>query len=487
MRKIVLAFSLVCGICLPVKGGDSFSRIILHTNQPTEQVIDGFGAAQAGWADALFLFQNREQVIDALFSPDGLRLNILRGEIFPHYSTVARKYNFDIQADISPAIVANASSLEKNELLRRGQLWLTTYTKRKYPETLLMFSAWSPPAWMKEGGELTPDHYATHGRLKPEHYQDFADYMAAFYKAFQSIGIDTYALSPSNEPGYPAPWNSCVWTFDEMGDFIHHYLLPTFHKEQVPAKIIFGENPAWSTVFDRLKMISSADFTNDLLKKHPDMKTDRLIAAGHGYVLPDSLPLPAELRQTPIIPFTEAEKRQMPVWVTEISDITPLDTSMEDGLYWATTFHKYLTDAHVSAIVWWAGAQPTTTNESLIVLDKATGKFTLTKRYDAFGNYTRYIPIGSRRIENETTGLPEEVNVTSFIKDNQYTVVVVNPTNKQIDCCLQLKEAGVNGTLNSYTTTAEKRWEGSSITSGKEGYKLQLQPKSVTTYVGMMK
>ena len=100
------------------------------------------------------------------------------------------------------------------------------------------------------------------------------------------------------------------------------------------------------------------------------MPSDKLIAAGHGYILPDSLPLPAELRQTPVIPFAEAEQQKIPVWVTEISDITPLDTSMEDGLRWATTFHHYLEKAHVSAIVWWAGAQPTGNNESLIVLTR---------------------------------------------------------------------------------------------------------------------
>ena len=161
MKKFILAISLIGGICLPVKGGDSLSRIILHTNRPAEQVINGFGAAQAGWSDALFLFPNREKVIDALYGPDGLKLNILRGEIFPHYSKEAHQYDFGLQADTSTATVAHATSLEKNELLRRGQLWLTMYTQQKYPETLLMFSAWSPPAWMKEGGELTPDQYAT--------------------------------------------------------------------------------------------------------------------------------------------------------------------------------------------------------------------------------------------------------------------------------------------------------------------------------------
>lgn len=35
-----------------------------------------------------------------------------------------------------------------------------------------------------------------------------ANYLAAFYKAYKSKGITPYAISPSNEPGYAAPWNS---------------------------------------------------------------------------------------------------------------------------------------------------------------------------------------------------------------------------------------------------------------------------------------
>lgn len=46
------------------------------------QTIDGFGVGEADWADDVFIFPQREQVLDALFSSEGLNVNILRGEIF---------------------------------------------------------------------------------------------------------------------------------------------------------------------------------------------------------------------------------------------------------------------------------------------------------------------------------------------------------------------------------------------------------------------
>ena len=52
-----------------------------------------------------------------------------------------------------------------------------------------------------------------------------------------------------------------------------------------------------------------------------------------------------EYLKTAILPFEMAEKADIPVWITEISDVNPLDISIHDGLKWAVTFHNYLTKA----------------------------------------------------------------------------------------------------------------------------------------------
>lgn len=488
-RNILLAMTslLLLGAGCQVAKQSDMPSITLDFAQE-HQLITGFGVSEADYADDVFAFPQRDAILDALFAPEGLHLNILRGEIFPHYSASPKHQDFAIASDTSLQVARHADQVEKNELLRRGQFWLTAEVNKNYPDVLFAFSTWSPPAWMKEGGHATPNYPASHGKLKKEHYQTYADYLADFYQAYQSAGINIYAISPSNEPGYAAPWNSCLWSAEEMGTFIDDYLLPTFSKRNVGAKVLFGENPAWSTVFDKLSMISSADFVNEVLTRHPDMDSTRLLAAGHGYVLPDTMPLPAELRQTPIIPFKQAVKRNIPMWVTEISDITPLDTSMEDGLYWAKMFQQYLTEAHVSAIVYWLGAQPTTTNESLLVMNRETGQFTGTKRYDTFGNYTRYIPAGSRCIGHTTEQLPEGIWASTFRNQQEYTVVLVNDTKEAVTCQLKLQGAESNQeNLKSYTTTAEKRWNEGEIAFQKSGYRLELPAKSVVTYTGKLK
>ena len=476
--KLILACGMLQGVLsLPAQPAGS---ITLRCND-LRQTIDGFGVGEADWADDVFIFPKREQVLDALFAPDGLNANILRGEIFPHYATGKLQADFATASDTSLHVAQHPEKVERNDLLRRGQFWLTSHVQQKYPEVRFTFSTWSPPAWMKDGNRATELYPASQGKLKSEHYQHYADYLADFCEAYNKAGIPIYAVSPSNEPGYAAPWNSCLWTPQEMGDFIQHNLLPTLQKRNLEVKVLFGENPAWSTVFDRLKMISSADFVNNVLQTHADMPEKNIIAAGHGYVLPDTIPLPAELRRTPIVPFEEALKRNIPMWVTEISDITPLDVSMEDGLRWATAFHEYLMEAQVSAIVWWLGAQPTKTNESLIVLNQQEGSFIKTKRYDTFGNYTRYIPRGSRGMGNQPNGLPEEVKVSSFRYGNQFTIVVVNPTDRQLTSQLLLENGKVvKGSLRNYITTADKQWSEGTIT----GSTLEFLPQSVTTFTG---
>lgn len=476
--KLILACGMLQGVLsLPAQPAGS---ITLRCND-LRQTIDGFGVGEADWADDVFIFPKREQVLDALFAPDGLNANILRGEIFPHYATGKLQADFATASDTSLHVAQHPEKVERNDLLRRGQFWLTSHVQQKYPEVRFTFSTWSPPAWMKDGNRATELYPASQGKLKSEHYQHYADYLADFCEAYNKAGIPIYAVSPSNEPGYAAPWNSCLWTPQEMGDFIQHNLLPTLQKRNLEVKVLFGENPAWSTVFDRLKMISSADFVNNVLQTHADMPEKNIIAAGHGYVLPDTIPLPAELRRTPIVPFEEALKRNIPMWVTEISDITPLDVSMEDGLRWATAFHEYLMEAQVSAIIWWLGAQPTKTNESLIVLNQQEGSFIKTKRYDTFGNYTRYIPRGSRGMGNQPNGLPEEVKVSSFRYGNQFTIVVINPTDRQLTSQLLLENGKVvKGSLRNYITTADKQWSEGTIT----GSTLEFLPQSVTTFTG---
>lgn len=457
MKYLVSIISFLILSASPALCGNSPAQIKLCF-QDKVQKIDGFGISQAGWADELYQHHKRAEVMDMLFGNDGLRLSILRGEVFPQ----------------SPADTTD------DHLKRAGQVWLTRYAREVCKVDKLIFSTWSPPAYMKSNGKVS------HGFLKPEYYQAFADYLVTFCKAYEDAGLKIYAISPSNEPGYEAPWNSCKWSPEQMGTFLTKHLVPTFKQTCPDIQIIYGENPTWSTArHPMLQGISSEKFVNEILNQFPEVNGYPYIASGHGYDIPLSNYFKdAKDIATPIIPYTKAVERGQNVWVTEISSIDPLDASIENGLEWAAKFHKYLTEANVNAFVWWGGAMPTSNNESLIVLDKNRENYSFTKRYETFGNYSRYIPVGSQRIHTESKNLPDSVLVSAFTKGKQYTAVVVNPTNKQVTCRINLQDAKLKGDIKTYTTTNEDRWREQCITPKKEYYFVTLSPRSVTTMVG---
>ena len=301
-----------------------------------------------------------------MFGKDGLRLNILRGEIFPHYWENETDKDFNLNDDIHIELSDSDFINKSDDLLRRGQLWLTLKAKHKYHISKLVFSTWSAPAWMKSNGKVS------NGRLKTECYTDFANYLAAFYNAYKSKGIAPYAISPSNEPGMQ-PLELFLMDSRRNGK-IHHLI----SRSNLSKREYSCQNHIWRKSFmgcymPQLKMVSSKDFTDTILQNYPEAKDFNLIAAGHGYSLsPDIMPIKVdkEYLKTAILPFEIAEKADIPVWITEISDVNPLDISIHDGLKWAVTFHNYLTKANVNAIIWWGGAMPTSNNESLINLDK---------------------------------------------------------------------------------------------------------------------
>ena len=96
IKVLLFAFFLSCvyEACAQSSGNDV--TITIHVND-TCQTIDGFGVGEADWADDVFVFSKRDEIIDALFGENGLKANILRGEVFPHYSLDSAHYDFALR------------------------------------------------------------------------------------------------------------------------------------------------------------------------------------------------------------------------------------------------------------------------------------------------------------------------------------------------------------------------------------------------------
>lgn len=456
--------------------------VFLHLDKE-EQIIDGFGIAQAGWAHYLYAHRKREDVLNLLFGKDGLHLNILRGEVFPYYWKEEGDTSFYVDEDVDMPlddpffdIDYNASGNEesKKEALMKGQLWINKRVTVLYDVDKLIYSVWCPPVYMKSNGSESG------GYLKRSYYQQYADYLSAFCTAYHSVGLDTYALSPANEPEYSAPWSSCLWLpgTTTLGPFIVNNLGPKLKAEHPEVKIIFGENAQWTGILGFV--MGSKNYVRDILNLNPRVTNYPLIAAGHGYVDP------VTKADTGIEPFTKAESKSIPVWLTEVSDtLNPYSTSMEDGIKWAVKFHRFLCEANVSAIIWWAGALPDNgTNEGLIYIDKNRLDYETGKRYEVFGNFTRYIPVGSVRISAEYDPNLGYM-VSGYKTDTGYTMVAINTNEEAVTINVALETSKITNQMIGYLTDITHKWEKQDSVNGVNNmFTVTLPPQSVTTFVG---
>ncbi|MCX7655943.1 MAG: glycoside hydrolase family 30 protein [Treponemataceae bacterium] len=90
----------------------------------------------------------------------------------------------------------------------------------------LVLSPWSPPAWMKDNGDMNHG-----GKLKKEYYPLWARYICRYIKELEKENITVWALTIQNEPEAKQVWDSCLWTAQEEAEFAVHYLRPVLQEE----------------------------------------------------------------------------------------------------------------------------------------------------------------------------------------------------------------------------------------------------------------
>jgi O-glycosyl hydrolase len=77
-------------------------------------------------------------------------------------------------------------------------------------------SAWSPPAWMREGGQLVQG-----GPLKEDMLDDYAAYLRAFIETYQAEGIPIYAITMQNERQFePATYPGMIISWEMERDLL---------------------------------------------------------------------------------------------------------------------------------------------------------------------------------------------------------------------------------------------------------------------------
>ena len=94
------------------------------------------------------------------------------------------------------------------------------------PHIKILGSPWSPPAWMKTNNDTSG------GRLKPEYYSVYANYLARYIEAMGQHGIKINAITVQNEPLHPGNNPSLLLVAPDEAEFVKNYLGPVFKEEK---------------------------------------------------------------------------------------------------------------------------------------------------------------------------------------------------------------------------------------------------------------
>lgn len=433
---------------------------IAYQRDHVRQQIDGFGfseAFQQAGVMRVLMEKDQQNLLNLMFSPGGgMGYSILRNQIGD--ASTVRPNTGDVQS-LEP---------KKGEFVWTGdenQIWLMNEAKKRGCSRF-MSTCWSPPAWMKTNG----DTYG--GALKPDNYQDFADYLAEYVLEYKKrFGIDVYAVSPANEPGFipKEHYGSCEWTGSSLTKFLRENLIPTFRAKKVPAEIVVDEHYKWSD-----------EFINTILSDSTVNQAIHIVAA-HAYA-PTTGPYVSISARTG--QFQKAMAAGKRVWETEVSAGDAQITNMNDGVYWARVVHQHMIEDNVSAWLYWWGAAVSNGRSSLITIDTGTKKYALTKRFFTIGHFSRFIRPGYHRVDASPQPAPNTY-FSAYLSPDTKRLVCVAINDDAVEHPLQIQPGGfpAKDCIGVRTSNTETHVRLAPVTLTNGSALVTTAPLSVTTYI----
>ena len=203
------------------------------------QTMEGFGYTLTGGSATLINSLNsaaKDALLKELFLSDSTHIGISYLRISVGASDLsAVPFTYD---DMS----AGQTDLTlKNFTIDRERTDLIPVLKKiiaLYPDIKIMGSPWTAPTWMKTNNSFVG------GKLKPEYYGVYAQYLVKYIQAMKEDGITIDALTPQNEPLHDGNNPSMLMLASEQGDFIKNHLGPAFEAANISTKIIIYDHNA---------------------------------------------------------------------------------------------------------------------------------------------------------------------------------------------------------------------------------------------------
>jgi glucuronoarabinoxylan endo-1,4-beta-xylanase len=435
------------------KSGSTPSGVVV-TLSDVKQPVDGFGASSAFFGGNI-----SDAQADLLFdAKKGIGLSLLRIMVGLPNDTQSDGSEPTTGAD--PVATVPEIGTAQQAIARGARIWAAAWTP--------------PPIWKTTNNKNESGTGYDSNSLLPEHYQDFADYLANFVQLLSTANppISLYGLSPTNEPDVSVAWDGTTWSPQQLTTFFSQNLAPTFAQRWPSVKLMAPET---------VNCLNCDTYVEPLLAD-PTAASALAIIATHQYGATNPLTYtkPAEVGK----PFWQTE------WSTENRDggDTP-DPTMTNAITVATQIHNYMTTTQVNSWSFWAiyatwdDFDTDTLRQNPALIQSADGGAPYPfKRAYALGNWSKFVRPGFVRVDATDTPVPG-VLIDAYRDDSGHIAVVAVNTTSSSATVPFTAAGGTFGTMTPWVTDPDNDLVAQSPFDATNGFSFALPPTSVVTFV----
>ena len=447
---------------------------IVINPQKKYQKYEGIGASGAWWAQIVGGWDNKDEngdemrnVISRLLysKENGIGMNIYRYNIGGgsahsgngEYSDFARRTeSFD-------------AGVGKYDFSRDANaVYMMKQAVKDGAEEVILFVNSPVERLTKNGWAHLNKKQAFRTNLSKENYKAFSDYCLDVTEHFVKEGLPVRYLSPINEPFWiwTGGQEGCHYSPRQVGNIMRCFAAELRKRKSLNSvKLSGAEN-------GDIRWLNKS-YTRRLLRYREVVECLDSIDI-HSYCL--HMPIPFFNDRVKFLKryrkWLDKKYPDMPVKMSEWTHMVGgKNTGMDSALETVKVMHEDFTLLNVTSWQHWLACSHYDYHDGLIYIDIEKKSFEMTKRYYVTGNFSKYIPLGARRIESYSDD--ETVRVITFKQESVTVLIVINPTKSLKN--YTAPDDGLVSVTDKNHNLAER-----SCTCGDV---VDILPESVTTFV----
>lgn len=431
------------------------------------QTFTGFGASGAWWAQEVGGWQGtRDEISRLLFSKtEGIGLRTYRYNLGAG-SRESGKGSF--KRELRRAECFETSEGTYDFCKDSNAVYMLRQAVKDGAEEIVFFVNSPIERLTKNGIAHCSKALIIKENLDERNYSAFAKYVLDVTEHFVKEGIPVKYISPINEPYWK-------WTGNQEGC---HYKPKSASKVMKVFASEIAKRPALDGVL--LSGLENGDirwqnknYTKAILDD--DGIKNRIDGIDlHSYFL-HPINVPFFRRIDYLKRYRKWLDRYYPNTSVKMSEWTHMkqgrDKTIDSALEMAKVMYEDISILGVTAWQHWIAVSEVDYCDGLIYINLDDHSYEMTKRYYATGNFSRYIPYGAVRFCASSSD--SSVQVLGFKKDNDITIIVINPTEVEKSLSLPMG-AYLQVVTSQQDDLAEYSLSGSSAT---------LQPRSINTFL----